>query len=54
MYKLIFMDEAHILHCFVRQQKKAHVPTLNMPFLHKVQFESTPNACFLTLLQCFV
>ena len=40
--------------CFVQQQGKAHLPTLNMPFFKRVQLLKIPYPCFLTPLQCFV
>ena len=35
--------------CFVQQQGKAHLPTLNMPLFYKVHLVQSSNPCFLTL-----
>ena len=40
--------------CFVQQQGKAHLPTLNMPFFKRVQLLKISYSCFLTPLVFFV
>ena len=36
------------LQCFVQQQGKAHLPTLNMPLSYKIHLVQSSNPCFLT------
>ena len=36
------------LQCFVQQQGKANLPTLNMPLFYKVHLVQSSNPCFLT------